>query len=97
MEERDPLPLRADPRGLIDQADPGGAAAREGAVEVVDVEAEVMDPRAARGEELPDRGVRDGRLEELDQRFSRGQSDDARAIGIVERDLREAQQFLIER
>ena len=97
MQEGDALPLGPDAWGLIDQSETGGATALEGAVEVVDVKAEVMDPRTTLGKELPDGGVCDGGFEELDERIARREPDDARPIGVIERHLGEPVQLSIER
>src|SRR5262245_62140173 len=54
MEERDARSVRARPRGLVDEPHTRFAAARERRLEVGHVEAHVMEPRAAVGEEARD-------------------------------------------
>ena len=54
VQERDTFPLGAEPRRFVDQPNAGLAAARERTVEIVDREADVMDARAAFGDELAD-------------------------------------------
>ncbi len=77
MQEGDALALRAHARDLVDEADAGGPAARERAFEIVDGEADVMDPGPPARDEAPDRRVGRRRLEQLDER-----------LAVVERMLR---------
>ena len=65
VQEGNPLPLRPDPRPLVDEAEPRGAAAVEHRVEVVDGEADVVDPGPAPGDELADGAAGLGGLEQL--------------------------------
>src|SRR5690242_7953778 len=96
MEEGDTLALRADPRGLVDEADARGAATGEGAVEVVHLEADVMDAGPAPGDELADGAVRRLAFEELDERLAGGQPRDAGAIGVVQRHFGHAEDVAVE-
>ena len=88
VEERDTFPFGAEPGRLVDQPKAGGAAAREGTVEVVDGEADVMDAGAAFGDELADGRVRILGLEQLDERVTGREAGDAGTVGVVERRLR---------
>ena len=97
MEKRDPFPLGADPGRLIDQPNSGGPAARERIVEVVDGEANVMDPRPPRVQKLGDRSARFPRLEELNERLTGREPDDRRAVGVIERNDGESEDVAIER
>ena len=96
MEKRDTFPLRAEPRRLVDQSKASVAATREGTVEIVDCEADVVDAWAAFGDELADGRVRVLGLEQLDERVTRGKAGDVRAVGVVERDVGEAEQIAVE-
>src|SRR6185436_2536089 len=66
MEKRDAASMRARHRRLVDQAIPFRFQSREMRLDVVDAEADVMDPFAAFLDELRDRRVGAGRLEELE-------------------------------
>lgn len=96
MEEGHALSLRPQARDLIHQDDARVAATREGAVEVVDGKAQVMDAGAALVDELGDRGSGLGGLEEFDQRAAGGKARDPGAVGIGEGDLREPEEVLEE-
>src|SRR5690348_11382719 len=96
MEERDALAFRADPWRLVDEADAGGTAAVERAIEVVHLEADVMDAGPAPGDELADGALRRLALEELDERLAGGQPRDAGAIGVVQRHFGHAEDVAVE-
>ncbi len=96
MEERDTFPFGAEPGGLVDQPDAGGAAASERTVEVVDGEADVMDSGTAFGDELADGGFRMLGLEQLDEGVTGGEAGDAGTIRVVELDLREVEEIAVE-
>jgi hypothetical protein len=84
VEKRNAFPLGADSGRLVDQADAGGTAARERGVDVVDSEANVMDSWPPRVQKLGDRSARFPRFEELDERLAGRESDDGRAVGVIE-------------
>ena len=96
MEERDTFPFGAEPGGLVDEPEPGSAAAGERTVEVVDREADVMDPGATPGDELADGGLGVLGLEQLDEGVTGGEAGDASTIGVVELDLGEIEQVAVE-
>ena len=54
MEERDAFLFRADAGGLVDEANAGGSTTLQCGIEVVDGEANVMNPGAAFGDEPAD-------------------------------------------
>src|SRR5439155_9513979 len=82
MQKGDALSFGADTWRLVDETDAGGAAAREGRVQIVDDEADVMNPRSSFGDELSDWRVRRVGLEQFDECVTGGKSGDARSIGI---------------
>ena len=88
MQERDPLALGADPRFLVDELKTRLPTALEGRVEVVDRKANVVDSGAAAVDEATDRRILVLGLEELDNRLAGGEPDDARTIGVVQRNFR---------
>ena len=97
MEERDAPALGAGPRLFVDEANAQRAAAGQRAVEIFHREADVMDPGTALRDELSDWRIRRLRLEQLDQRVSRGEPGDASTVRIVERDFGHPQHVTIER
>src|SRR6478672_8637794 len=97
MQEGDALAFRADPRPLVDEAQPRGAAPFEGAVQVVHREADVVDAGTALREELRDGRLLVGRFEELDERLAGRQPGDAGSVRVVERDGGQAEDVAVER
>jgi thioredoxin 1 len=97
MEEGDAFAFGAATRHLIDELHAGSLAPRQRGVEVADSETDVMDARSALGEELPDGGIGFVRLKEFDEGIPGGEAGDARAIGVIERDGRQAEQVAVER
>src|SRR5512140_2984473 len=97
MEKRDTFPLGTDARGLVDEAEAGGPTARERTVEVVHGEADVMDARAASGDEFADGRVRGIGFEELDEGLAGFEPGDLRTVRVVEVDLVQAEQVAVER
>ncbi len=97
MEKGDSLPLRTHARRLIDKANSLVAAAREGTVEILNGEADVMNSRTAALEKFRDRRVGRARLEKLDQLVTGGKTGNAGPIGVVERMLVESEEISIER
>lgn len=96
MQEGDPLPFGPEAWVLVNEADAGRATPGEGALQVVDGEAEVMDPRTALGDEFPDGGLGDLRFEQFDERFAGSQPHDAGAVGVIEGDLGHPEDLAIE-
>lgn len=96
MKEGDALPLGPDTRRLVNELDPVRFAAGEGGVEIVDRETNVMYAGAPLAEELPDGGIGLVGFKQFDQRVPGNESDDAGAIGVIERDLGEAEDVAVE-
>lgn len=96
MQERDTFPLGAESRRFVDQPNARLAASCERTVEIVDSEADVMDARAAFGDELADGCVRMLGLEQLDEGITGREAGNARAVGVVERDVWETEQVAVE-
>lgn len=96
MKKGDALSLGPDAWRLVDELNAVRLAAGERAVEIVDSETNVMDAGAALPEELPDGGIGFVWFQQFDQRFSGGESHDARAIGVIERGFGEAEDIAIE-
>ena len=55
MKKRDAFPFRADPGCFVDEANAGCATSFEGSIQVVDREADVVNPGAALGNEAAHR------------------------------------------
>jgi len=96
MQEGDPLPFGPEAWVLVDEADAGGATAGEGALQVVNGEADVMDSGPALGDEFPDGGIGDVGLQEFDEGLAGGQSDDPGPVGVIERHLGHPEHLSIE-
>ena len=97
VEERDALALRTGAGRLVDEPDAGGAAARQGGVQILDGEADVMDAGAALREEPGDGRVRGLGLEQLDERVAGLESGNAGTIRIIEPHLGHAEDIPVER
>src|SRR5262245_56245850 len=97
MEEGDQFAVGAGARLFVDEANAGAATTVEGAGQVVDGEADVVDAGSALGEEPGDGRVRLARLEQFDERLTGAQSGDAGAIGVVEGYGRQLEDVAIER
>ena len=97
MQKGDALSFGADARHFVDETDGRRATAREGRVQIVDDEADVMNARTSFSDELSDWRVRRVGLEQLDECVAGGKSGDARSIGIVERHVGQLQDVAIER
>lgn len=91
MEERNAFSFGADAWSFVDQLNAGLSAAFQSCIEVIDREADVMNPRTALRDKARDRGFVAFGFHELDQRLPRAQADDSRAIGVIERYLPEAE------
>lgn len=96
MKKRDPLSLRTDARNVVNEPGPGGAAPLERRVEIIHREADVMDRRPSFRNESPDRRVGLARLQELDNRPSRVESRDPRAVGVGQVELLQSEYFPVE-
>lgn len=93
MEEGDPFTLGADARFVVDELQSGLAAPLERRVEIVDRKADVVNSGSPFRDEASDRGIRIVRLQELHQGLAGRETDDPRAIGVVERNLGQFQYF----
>lgn len=96
MQEGDAFSFGANAGLFIDEREAGGPAPREGGVQIIHVEADVVNARAAFIEELSDRRQRFFWLQEFDERIASGKPGNAGAIGIVERSFRQAEDVAIE-
>ena len=96
MKKRDAFLLGAEAGGFVDEANAGGATTLQGGVDVIDGEADVMDPRPSLGHEAADRRVRGFGFEQFDERVAGGQPDDRSTIGIVQRHFRQVEDVTIE-
>ena len=85
MEESDPLAFRADARRFVDQPDPCLPTTRHHAIKVIHRETHVMDARTTPRNEPGDRRFGRVGFEQFDQRFARDETDDSRAIRVIER------------
>ena len=97
MQKCDPLSLRSDPRILVYELHPRRPAPRQHRVEVVDREADVMNPGAPFGDEARNWGIGVIGFQKLHQRLPRAESDYVRAVGVVQGDLRQPQHIPEER
>ena len=97
MKKRNPFFFRANARRFIDEPNTGDATAVESRVEVVNGEADVMDPRSAFGHEAADRRIRGFGFKEFDQRFARCKSDNGGTVGVLEGHLGQLEDVAIER
>jgi thioredoxin 1 len=97
VQKRDSLALGADAGRFVDELDRGGATTVECGVEVVNDKADVVDAWASPSEEAPHRRIRGIRCEELDEGVASGQANDAGAVGVFHRDLRQSQHIAVER
>ncbi len=95
MKEGDAFSFRPEARLLVDEADPSGATACERPLEIVDVEADVMDAWATLGDELADGRLRGFPLEKFNERFAGDESRDAGSVGIIEWSLRHAEHVAV--
>lgn len=97
MEKRDPFLFGANAGNFVDEPYAGRTTTVEGGVEVVDEEAEMVDSRSALGDESADGRVGGLGFEQLNEWIACGEAHDRRAVGVVERDLRQAEDVTIER
>lgn len=96
MQEGNPLPLRPDPRRLVDEPESGRATLFQGAVKVVHGEAHVMNTGASLGDESGNRRVVGLGLEQFDEGFTGRQAGDGGTIGVVEGDLGHAEHIAVQ-
>ncbi len=87
MQECDTLSLGSDPWLLVDELNSGATTTLQGRIEVVDGEANVMNPRSALLQESRDRGFRVSGLQKLHQRLACAEANDVSAVGVIEVDL----------
>lgn len=97
MQERDPFSLGACARHLIHELDTRLPAFFQRALEIRDGKANVVNPCPSLRDEPADGRVSVERLQQLHQRSVRVQSNDAGAIGVVDRNRGEAEHVAIER
>jgi len=97
VEKSDSFSLRSHTWCFIDQLDPPRTAAGEGAVQILDGEADVMEAWSATVDESRDRGVGGVRLEQLDERVAGREAGDVSTVRILERMIVEAEEISIER
>lgn len=91
MQKGDPFPLRPYARLFVDELNAGRPAPRQRRVQIVDGEADVMDSRTPFGHKARDRGIGIIGFEKLYQRLASAEPDYVRAVGIVQRNLRQPQ------
>lgn len=97
MEKSDPLPFGASSRRGVDESNAGDATALERRVEIVDSEADVMQPRPASFDKLRDGRVGRFRFEQLNERVAGEKPSDVSAVGIFQRRLLQAKDVAVER
>jgi hypothetical protein len=97
VQKRDPLSLRSHAGLVVDELHPRRPAPRQHRVEVVDREADVMNPGTPFGDEARDWGIGVIGFQELHQGLPRAEPDYARAVGVVQGDLRQPQHIPEER
>lgn len=97
MQKCDPLSLRAYARLIVNELHTRRPAPRQHCVQIVDREADVMDPGTPFGDEARDWGIRVIGFQKLYQGLARAEPDDVRAVGIVQRDLGQPQHIPEER
>ena len=87
MEKRDSFSFRPDPRDVVDELNSRPAAALEGAIQIVDGEADVMQARSSLRHEAADRRIGVRRFQQLHERASGVETRYARAIRVIQLDL----------
>lgn len=97
MNEGDSLALGARARDFVNQPCPRIPAAFQSRVQIVHRKADVMNRRATPGDKSADWRVRLCRLQQLDNRSPRIQSRYPRAVGVLQIDGRQPQDFPVER
>jgi hypothetical protein len=97
VDERDSFALGSQARGLVDQPNPEGPAARQYGIEVINGKTDVMEPWTTLLEEPANRSIGGKRFEQLDERITGRDGGDRRPVRVIERDLGEPQHVTIER
>lgn len=97
MEERDALALRTEAWHFIDDVNTVRLASREHCVNVVHVEANVVNAWSSLGKELPNGGFGLLGFEQFHKRLAGCDRFDAGAVGIVERDFRHSEDISVQR
>ena len=96
MQKGDPLALCTKSGNFVDETDASRFAARQRTVDIINGETDVMDSRTASGDELANRGIGSPGFEEFDQGLSGCEAGDTRAIGVIERNIRHAEDVAVE-
>ena len=91
MQKRDPFPLRADARLLVDELHPRRPATRQRCIQVVDGEADVMDAGTPPGDKARDGGIGVVGLQQLHQGLPRAEAGYAGAVGVIQRNFGQSQ------
>lgn len=97
MEKGDPLAFGANSWRRVDESNARSATALERRVEIVDGEADVMQPRPAFFDKLRDRRIGRFRFEQFNERVAGEKSGNVSAVGIFQRRLLEAKDIAVER
>lgn len=97
MEKSDPLAFGANSRRRIDESNARSATALERRVEVVDGEADMMQPGPAFFDKLRDRRIGRFRFEQFNERIAGEKSGDVSAVGIFQGRFLEAKDITVER
>jgi hypothetical protein len=82
VEEGDPRSMCTGPRLRVDQSDAGSFAAGEGGAKIIDLEADVVQSRAPRVEELGHGVIGAQRLEQLERDGAQAHEHDAQAAVV---------------
>lgn len=82
MQECDSLSFCSDAGRLVDQSDSSGTTLRERLIEVIDGEADVVDPGSPPRDEAADRGILIHCLEELDEGPPSVEPRDVRSVHV---------------
>ena len=83
MQEGDAFSLGTNAGLFIDQREAGGSAPREGGVQIIHVEADVVNARPAFVEELSDRRLRFFWLQEFNERIASGEPSSSPAMRLA--------------
>ena len=97
MQESYPFSFRTNPWDFIDEANAPSAASVERSIDIVNSEADVVYPRTASREKLPDGSILSIRLEQLDQALASGECSDLRTVRIAHFSVVQAEYLPVER